>query len=153
MKWTKEQQEKFFAENPEFMSEYPISRDMIHLLRDPMYRGLMRKIKKYETGEREKYWLQPSFCVIAMGFFEVQVRQTIEILSWWIQGPVGWSDQPFRSLRGFQSQAGYMQVWEGRVPSKSTATWNANNRFSVLVLPGWILLCWKFNLIGSVNDL
>ncbi len=55
MKWTKEQQEKFFAENPEFMSEYPISRDMIHLLRDPMYRGLMRKIKKYETGEREKY--------------------------------------------------------------------------------------------------
>ena len=55
MKWTKEQQEKFFAENPEFMSEYPISRDMIHLLRDPMYRGLIRKIKKYETGEREKY--------------------------------------------------------------------------------------------------
>ena len=52
---TDEEQEKFFAENPEFMSEYPISRDMIHLLRDPMYRGLMRKIKKYETGEREKY--------------------------------------------------------------------------------------------------
>lgn len=50
---TDEEQEKFFAENPEFMSEYPISRDMIHLLRDPMYRGLMRKIKKYETGERE----------------------------------------------------------------------------------------------------
>ena len=37
------------------MSEYPISLDMIYLLRDPMYRGLMRKIKKYETGEREKY--------------------------------------------------------------------------------------------------
>ena len=35
MKWTKEQQEKFFAENPEFMSEYPISRDLIYLLRDP----------------------------------------------------------------------------------------------------------------------
>ena len=47
---TDEEQEKFFAENPEFMSEYPISRDMIYLLRDPMYRGLMRKIKKYETG-------------------------------------------------------------------------------------------------------
>ena len=47
---TDEEQEKFFEENPEFMSEYPISRDMIYLLRDPMYRGLMRKIKKYETG-------------------------------------------------------------------------------------------------------
>ena len=32
------------------MSVYPISRDMIYLLRDPMYRGLMRKIQKYETG-------------------------------------------------------------------------------------------------------
>ena len=29
--------------------------------------------------------------------------------------------------------------------------WNANNRFSVLVLPGWILLCWKFNLIWNAN--
>lgn len=82
MKWTKEQQERFekfilgddmdfyeeytihlmdeeqknfFEENPEFMSEYSISRDILHLLRDPIYRGLMRKIKKYETGEREKY--------------------------------------------------------------------------------------------------
>lgn len=82
MKWTKEQQERFekfilgddmdfyeeytihlmdeeqknfFEENPEFMSEYSISRDMLHLLRNPIYRGLMRKIKKYETGEREKY--------------------------------------------------------------------------------------------------
>lgn len=82
MKWTKEQQERFekfilgddmdfyeeytihlmdeeqknfFEENLEFMSEYSISRDMLHLLRDPIYRGLMRKIKKYETGEREKY--------------------------------------------------------------------------------------------------
>ena len=27
-----------------------------------------------------------------------------------------------------------------RVPSKSVAPWNANDRFSVLVLPGWILL-------------
>lgn len=77
MKWTKEQQERFekfilgddmdfyeeytihlmdeeqknfFEENPGFMSEYSISRDMIYLLRDPMYRGLMRKIQKYETG-------------------------------------------------------------------------------------------------------
>ena len=47
---TDEEQEKFFEENPEFMSVYSISRDMIYLLMDPMYRGLMRKIQKYETG-------------------------------------------------------------------------------------------------------
>ena len=29
-----EEQEKFFAENPEFMSEYSISRDVIYLFRD-----------------------------------------------------------------------------------------------------------------------
>mgnify|MGYP001780488432 CR=1 FL=1 len=68
---TDEEQEKFFAENPEFMSEYPISRDMIHLLRDPMYRGLMRKIKKYETGEREKYCLDE---------FRVQLENLISCL-------------------------------------------------------------------------
>ena len=50
-----EEQKNFFEGNTEFMSEYSISRDMLHLLRDPIYRGLMRKIKKYETGEREKY--------------------------------------------------------------------------------------------------
>ena len=33
---TDEQQEKFFEENPDFMSEYPISRDMIYLLKDKM---------------------------------------------------------------------------------------------------------------------
>ena len=50
---TDEEQKKFFAENPDFMSEYPISRDKIHLLKDPIYRGLMRKIKKYvnNTGD------------------------------------------------------------------------------------------------------
>ena len=37
---TDEEQEKFFAENPEFMSEYPISRDMIHLLRAVSYTHL-----------------------------------------------------------------------------------------------------------------
>lgn len=43
---TDEEKKKFFAENLEFMSEYPISRDKIYLLKDPIYRGLMRKIKK-----------------------------------------------------------------------------------------------------------
>ena len=47
---TDKEQEKFFAENPEFMPEYPVSRDMIYMLRDSIYRGFMRKIKKYETG-------------------------------------------------------------------------------------------------------
>lgn len=47
---TDEEQEKFFAENPDFMSEYPISRDKIYLLKDPMYRRLMRKIKKYDNN-------------------------------------------------------------------------------------------------------
>lgn len=47
---TDEEQKKFFAENPDFISEYPISRDKIYLLKDPIYRGLMRKIKKYENS-------------------------------------------------------------------------------------------------------
>ena len=48
-----EEQEKFFAENPDFMSEYPISRNKIYLLKDPIYRGLMRKIKRYEEGKNK----------------------------------------------------------------------------------------------------
>ena len=47
---TDEQQEKFFEENPDFMSEYPISRDMIYLLKDKMFREILRKIKRYEVG-------------------------------------------------------------------------------------------------------
>ena len=39
-----EEQKKFFAENPNFMSEYPISRDNINLLKDPIYKGMMGKI-------------------------------------------------------------------------------------------------------------
>lgn len=48
-----EEQEKFFAENPDFMSEYPISRNKIYLLKDPIYRGLMRKIKTYEESKNK----------------------------------------------------------------------------------------------------
>ena len=47
---TDEQQKEFFTENPDFMSEYPISRDKIYLIKDPIYRGMMRKIKKYENN-------------------------------------------------------------------------------------------------------
>ena len=48
----KEQQE-FFADNPDFMSQYPISRDKIYLLRDVVFRGILRKIKEYEGGKRK----------------------------------------------------------------------------------------------------
>lgn len=47
-----EEQEKFFAENPDFLSGYPIDRNKIKLLRDPIYRGLMRKIKRYEESKK-----------------------------------------------------------------------------------------------------
>ena len=51
---TDEEQEKFFSENPDFMSEYPIIRNKIYLLKDPIYRGLMRKIKKYENNTEDE---------------------------------------------------------------------------------------------------
>lgn len=41
-----EEQEKFFDENPDFMCEYSLSRNKMYLLRDSMYRGILRKIKK-----------------------------------------------------------------------------------------------------------
>ena len=47
---TDEQQEKFFEENPDFMSEYPISCDTIYLSNDKMFR-ILRKIKRYERGK------------------------------------------------------------------------------------------------------
>lgn len=49
-----EEQETFFAENQNFMSEYPISRDKIYLLKDPIYRELMRKIKRYKDNSRKE---------------------------------------------------------------------------------------------------
>lgn len=48
---TDEQQEKFFKENPDFMSEFPVSRDKIYLLKDEMFRNILRKIKRYEGGK------------------------------------------------------------------------------------------------------
>lgn len=46
-----EEQEQFFNENPEFMSEYLVGRDKIDLLKDKMFRGILRKIKQYEEGK------------------------------------------------------------------------------------------------------
>lgn len=47
-----DEQKKFFDENPDFMSEYPlVTNDYIHLLKDPIYRGLLRRIKAEEDQE------------------------------------------------------------------------------------------------------
>lgn len=50
MDLTDEQQEIFFEENPDFMSEFPINHDNMDLLKDKMFRGILRKIKRYEEG-------------------------------------------------------------------------------------------------------
>lgn len=46
-----EEQERFFNENPDFMSEFPVGRDRMYLLKDKMFRGILRKIKQYEKGK------------------------------------------------------------------------------------------------------
>lgn len=46
-----EEQEKFFDDNPDFMSKYPVRRDMIYLLKDRMFRKILRKIGKCEGGK------------------------------------------------------------------------------------------------------
>lgn len=46
---TDEEQEEFFEENPDFMSEFPVNRDKMYLLRDPIYRNLLRKINKIKN--------------------------------------------------------------------------------------------------------
>ena len=43
-----EEQEKFFDDNPDFMSNFPVKRDKMYLLKDRMFRGILRKIKKCE---------------------------------------------------------------------------------------------------------
>ncbi|MCF2554414.1 hypothetical protein [Faecalicatena contorta] len=48
---TDNQQEKFFEENPEFMSEFPVSRDKMYLLKNKTFRDTLRKIKRYEGGK------------------------------------------------------------------------------------------------------
>ena len=45
------QQEIFFEENPEFMSEFPVSRDKMYLLKNKTFRDTLRKIKRYEGGK------------------------------------------------------------------------------------------------------
>ena len=46
-----EEQEKFFDDNPDFMSNFPVKRDRMYLLRNRMFRRILRKIKDYEGGK------------------------------------------------------------------------------------------------------
>lgn len=45
-----EDQERFFKDNPDFMSQFPIGRDRIYMLKDKLFRELLRKIKKRDKG-------------------------------------------------------------------------------------------------------
>lgn len=48
-----EEQQEFFTDNPDFMQEFSISRDKMYLLRDPVFRGILRRIKEYEGGQEQ----------------------------------------------------------------------------------------------------
>ena len=48
-----EEQREFFTNNPDFMQEFPISRNKIYLLRDPVFRGILRRIKECEGGKEK----------------------------------------------------------------------------------------------------
>ena len=48
-----EDQVKFFEENPDFMSEFPVNRDKIYLLKDALYRNILRKIKRDKRRKRD----------------------------------------------------------------------------------------------------
>lgn len=45
---TDKQQEAFFEDNPNFMSEYPISHERIFLLKDRIFRNILHEIKEYK---------------------------------------------------------------------------------------------------------
>ncbi len=48
-----EEQEKFFDANPDFMCDFPVRCDKIYLLKDRMFRGILRKIKRCEGEKRQ----------------------------------------------------------------------------------------------------
>lgn len=48
---TDEELEIFLSEVPDFMSEFPVDRDMMYLLKDKSFRVLLRKIKRCEGGK------------------------------------------------------------------------------------------------------
>lgn len=44
---SEKEQEAFFADNPDFMSDFAVSHERMYLLRDRMFRDILRKIKDY----------------------------------------------------------------------------------------------------------
>lgn len=50
---TDEEQERFFRDNPDFMSNFSVECDKMDLLRDRIYRRIVRKIKEYEENSNE----------------------------------------------------------------------------------------------------
>jgi hypothetical protein len=45
----------FWDENPEFLEDYPISKEHRYLLRDKMYLGILRDIKNYKASRCNSY--------------------------------------------------------------------------------------------------
>ncbi len=43
-----DKQKQFFKEVPDFMSDFPVWCGRMDLLRDRVYRGILRRIKRYE---------------------------------------------------------------------------------------------------------
>lgn len=48
VKFPEDKQEQFFKEVPDFMSDFPVWCGRIDLLKDRLYRGILRRIKRYE---------------------------------------------------------------------------------------------------------
>lgn len=44
-----EKQNCFFIENPDFMSEFPVDRKRLYLLKDKIFRRILRCIKDYQS--------------------------------------------------------------------------------------------------------
>lgn len=46
-----EEQGRFFDDNPDFMCDFPVKRDKMYLLKERMFRRILRKIGKCEGGK------------------------------------------------------------------------------------------------------
>ena len=46
-----EEQGRFFDDNPDFMCDCPVKRDKMYLLKERMFRRILRKIGKCEGGK------------------------------------------------------------------------------------------------------
>lgn len=48
------ERDKYIEEHPDFLNDYPVSYEHRELLQDELYRKLLRRIRAYETGEKQK---------------------------------------------------------------------------------------------------